>query len=289
MCKVIRSGVPSRLVVVLGAAAILTGCEGRVTIDMAADAPADPDIAQVQIPVRGVEFSKSDGTTETLEFRDTELIDFMDLLDGEPVRLFTDEDVGDGDYTGVRLLIDEEEDATVTLADGTAFPVAVAEGDYAPAAFSVEEEDSSSDSFTLSLDLRQSLSFDDDADEYTLEPRLRSVPSGDAAQISGNVTVTCPTGTSLAEGGAVYLFTGEDATAVDRVGDTGPFATTGLRISGLAGTATYALRFLPGGDYTVALTCAGDLDDPLTDDEVNFETADNVQLDDEEQLRVDLE
>lgn len=288
-----------RFVGVLVAGLLLAGCEGRVSVDLAADAPADPDIVQVQVPLVGLEFSTTDGSTETIEFSDTEVVDLMNLLDGDPLRIFTDEELPEGTYDGVRLLFDSDEEGVVTLADGSEFPIVITKGDYAPVDITVEDSDSSDDSdssssdsstheYTLTVDLRQSLSFDDGDDEYTFTPNLRSVQSEDAARIFGNVTVDCPSGISLEEGGAVYLFKGTDAEAVDRDGETGPYATTGLQIDG-SGTASYALGFLPAGDYTVAVTCSGQADDPNTDDDIAFESSDDVELDEEESLQLDIE
>lgn len=291
----------SRFVGVLAAGLLLAGCEGRVSVDLASDAPADPDIARVQVPLLGLEFSKTDGSTETLEFEDTEFVDLMDLLEGDPLRVFTDEELPEGTYDGVRLLFDTDEEGVVTLSDGGEFPIVIVDGEYAPVDITVEDSDSSdasdsslsSDSsteeYTLSVDLRQSLSFDDDDDEYTFTANLRSVRSEEAAQLSGNVTVDCPSGSSFEEGGAVYLFEGQDEDAVDRDGDTGPYATTGLQIDAQSGAASYVLRFLPAGDYTVAATCNGDADDPDTDDDIAFEGSDNIELDEEESLEFDIE
>lgn len=291
----------SRFVGVLAAALLLAGCEGRVSVDLASDAPADPGIVQVQVPLLGLEFSKTDGSTETLEFEDTEFVDLMDQLEGDPLRVFTDEELPEGTYDGVRLLFDTDEEGVVTMSDGSEFPIVIVDGEYASVDIAVEDSDSSDDSdsslssdssteeYTLSVDLRQSLRFDDDDDEYTFTANLRSVRSEEAAQLSGNVTVDCPGGSSFEEGGAVYLFEGQDEDVVDRDGDTGPYATTGLKIDAQSGTASYVLRFLPAGDYTVAATCNGNEDDPDTDDDIAFESSDNVQLDEEESLEFDIE
>lgn len=290
----------SRPAGVLVAGLLLAGCEGRVSVDLAAAAPADPNVVEVFVPLLGLEFSNTDGSTETLEFSDAELVDLMDLLEGDPLRVFTDEELPEGTYDGVRLLFDADEEGAVTFSDGSEFPIVLAEGEYAPVDITIEDSDSSEDSealsfessteeYTLSVDLRQSLSFDDGNDEYTFTPNLRSVRSGEAVQIFGSVAVDCPTGSSLEDGGAVYLFEGQDAEAVDRAGDTGPYATTGLQIDVASGTASYTLRFLPGGDYTAAVTCNGDADDPMTDDDIAFESSDNVQLDDEERVQLDIE
>lgn len=260
-------------------------------MDLATELPADPDINQVVASVRGLEFTTSGGGTETLEFTDSQELDFMDYSDDSNVlRLFTSEELSEGNYTGVRLLFDENasDTAFVTITDGTEFPMTLVAGDYAPLSFSVEDRESSSESFTLMFDLRQSLSFDDGDNEYTLTPALRAVITSEASRIEGNVSVTCPAGDSLIEG-AVYLFQGSNVTPDDQDGSgVEPFATAPV-FGNQAGTSFfYELRLLPAGDYTLALTCIGNDEDPATDQDLEFRNILGVSLDESESLTRDL-
>jgi Domain of unknown function (DUF4382) len=260
---------------------LLAGCdEGRFTADLATDAPADPEVTRVDVSLLGLELRKADGINTTLEFNTGELVNLLVLRDGNPLRLFTSERLSTGTYTGVRLLFDESADAIAVSTDGTEFPVLLADGAFAVVDFTVEENQGSQESLTVTLDLRQSLSFDDVNEEYTLTPRLRSVRTTEAAQIEGIVNVTCPVGTTLAQGGAVYLFAGADVTPDDLDGTAAePYATTRVVIDSVIGRITYALRFLSAGDYTLALTCRGDEDDLDTDDDLEFGNTTNVQID----------
>jgi Domain of unknown function (DUF4382) len=271
---------------------LLAGCEGgRFTGDLATDAPADPGITQIQVSLLGLEFRTSDGANPTLEFSSGEPLDLLDLVTGEPLRLFTSEQLPAGTYSGVRLLFDESADATVVDADGLEFPVLFADGAFAPVDFAVEDNDrdGSSESLTLMLDLRQSLAFDSVNDEYQLIPHLRAVRTGDAARIEGGVAVACPVDGSLTQGGAVYLFSGRDVTP-DDIDGTGvePLATTRVVGDTLGGQFSYALRFLAPGEYTLALTCFGDVEAADADDDLQFQNVTNVEPGDGEVLRVDL-
>ena len=138
----------------------------------------------------------------------------VDLLklwsDREPMRLFTDEELPAGTYTGVRLLFDDDVDQNVVATQEGDFPLVLEDGDFAAVDFKVEEDDNDEEALTLMLDLRQSLRFDGTDEEYTLVPRLRAVRTDDAARIKADVTFSCPTGTSLSTGGAVYAFQGQD-------------------------------------------------------------------------------
>ena len=275
----------------LGAFALLAGCEGEVTMDLGTELPADPNITQVVANVRGLEFTTSGGGTKRLEFNDSEAMEFIDLAENNgALRLFTSEELPEGNYTGVRLLFDEDrlDDAFVTLADGTEYPLNVVDGEYASLSFSIEDNDSSSDSFTLVVDLRQSLSFDDDNNEYTLTPVMRAVDTEDMSRIDGNVSVTCPAGDELGTG-AVYLYQGEDITADDVDGaGVEPYATSPIFTSQGGTSFFYALRYLPAGDYTLAVSCSGNDDNPVEDDDLQFRNVINVQLDDSETMTLDL-
>jgi hypothetical protein len=268
--------------------ALLAGCEGNVTMDMTTELPADPDITQVVANVRGLEFTGSSGT-ETLEFTQAQQLDFMDYADDESTfRLFTSENLPEGSYTGVRLLFDENQDddeAFVAVAgtSGGTFAMNVVQGDYASINFEFEDNDSTSESLTLMLDLRQSLSFNDDTDEYTFTPVLRAMPTGDISSIQGTLSVTCPAGDSLVEG-AVYLFEGENITPDDLDGaGVEPFATSPVFTNNF-----YSLRVLPEGTYTMAVTCIGNDDDAATDQDLEFRNIVNVELDANEVLERDL-
>ena len=267
---------------------VLAGCDARFTADLGSAAPADPDISSVEVIVLGLDFRREDGSNATLEFRSGELVDLVDLEDGDPLRLFTDEQLPAGRYTGVRLLFEEDEDRNIVTAGGDEFPLLLVDGDFAAVDFLVEDEERSQERLTLMVDLRQSLSLDEARGEFTLEPRLRAVRTDDAARIEGAVTVACPVGTSLVRGGAVYLYSGADVKPDDLDG-TGaePLATT--RVVGSDFTnPSYALRFLPAGDYTLALTCNGDDDVLAIDDDLVFRNVSNVQLDADDVLQRNL-
>lgn len=269
----------------------LAGCEGGTfTGDLATDAPADPDIAEVRIDLRGLRFQKSGGGTTTLEFNDPEPVNLLDFSDGEPMRLFTDEPLPDGNYTGVRLLFDDDVDGTVVDVAGGEFPIVLGEGAYAAVGFTVTEDENDSHTLTLVLDLRQSLSFDDGDDEYTLTPVLRAVKTGKAARITGLVTFDCPDGESLERGGAVYLFEGRDVQPDDLDGaGAEPYATTRVLRDSATDEFSYALRHLAPGDYTLALTCAGDEEEPGEDDGLSFHEVRSLSLRSEEMLELDLD
>jgi hypothetical protein len=268
--------------------ALLAGCEGSVTVDMSTEPAARRDIQQVVVNIIGVEFRKSSGDTARLEFRDSTPFDLLNSVSASPLRLFTDEQLPDGTYTGLRLLLDAEDVGRVVVSAGGQFQLLYAAGNFANVNFTVDKDKSTKESLVVTMDLRQSLSFNDNTNDYTLTPVLRAVRSEDGGQISGTVTVSCPANTSLANGGAVYLFQGEDVTADDIDGAAAePFATT-VVTSVIGAAASYTLRFLPQGNYTVAATCRGNEEDPKKNDDLGFRGTDSVALDEAESLQLNL-
>ena len=261
-----------------GLGLLLGGCDGTLTADLATDPPADTSIRNVQVNLRGLDFRMSDGTSTTLEFNSGELVDLVDFQVRDSMRLFTNEDLPVGSYTGVRLLFDEDlSENAVTDRDGDN-QLVLADGEYAAVDFSVEDQQSSNEKLSLMLDLRQSLSYDESKDRYTLTPALRSVSTDDAARIEGVVTVVCPLDPLLVPGEAVYLFAGTDVSPDDLDGaGVEPFATTSVTRSATA-ALVYSLRFLPAGEYTLALTCNGYEDELGVDDDLRFRNVTNVRI-----------
>jgi hypothetical protein len=253
--------------------------ELALTADLAVEPPADISIQQVQTTLRGLEFRKSDSSTATLEFTDGESRNLLTLTAGQALRLFTDEELSDGTYTGVRLLFDEDQadDAFVLDGNGAQQPLIIASGEYTEINLTADDDESVDEALTLTLDLRQSLSFDDEENQYELAPVLRSVRTEDAGQISGTVSASCTTAA------AVYAFQGE-VEPNDIGSSTEPYLTTALSTV----VTTYVVRSLPQGTYTLAVTCDAEDDDPTTDDEIDFTGTQTVELEEGEDLEQDL-
>lgn len=268
----------------------LAGCEGKLTNDLATAAPADPVIAEVRVGLLGLEFQASGGGTQTLDFRAAEATELLDLADGDPLRMFTDETLDTGTYTGVRLLFDADFEATVVDTAGAEFPLTLAEGAYAAVDFQIEDDDRSRHAYTLTLDLRQSLAFDDADDEYTLTPVVRAVKTDRAAAVTGRVSVDCDDDDSLETDGAAYLFAGRDVAPDDLDGaGAEPYATTRLTVATGGDELRYALRHLEPGDYTIAITCRGDIEALGRDDDLRFRATRNVSVDAGGTREVDLD
>ena len=272
----------------LATAAVLTGCKGSVTLDMAADGPADTRIVDINTELVGVEFQRSDGTTRKIEFTESEPIDLMQLVDGQnSIRLLTSEEIPEGSYTGVRLIFDNEQDATVTRFDGTQYDLSITEAEYAPVEFTIKKDRTTRENLWVMLDLRQSLILSDDGRDYTLTPVLRTAEAEEAATLTGLVNVTCPTSTTLNQP-AVYLYEGRNVVPNDIGSPVTPFATSRIFNDPFSGQFGYALRYLPSGDYTISFVCRSNDDDPAVDDDIEFIRTANIALDDAETRTYDF-
>jgi hypothetical protein len=261
-------------------ASSLAACQGQVSADLTTEKPADPAVRQVIAGLSGLQFEKSDGSTQSLEFTASESVNLNGFQNGSLLTLFTDEPLPTGTYTGVRLLFDTNTSGRfVTDSLARRYQLLLAAGDYADFDFVVEKDKSARREITLALDLRQSLSLNSTTGVFTLTPVLRSVVRTDSGTVAGTVAVTCDAGTSLAQGGAVYLFRGLNVVPDDRggAGDQ-PYATGALTSSGVTGQFTYRLINLPAGDYTLAATCDGTLENPASNDALVFRGAVNVKV-----------
>jgi len=88
----------------------------------------------------------------------------------------------------------------------------------------------------------------------------------------------------------VYLFAGRDVAPDDLDGaGAEPYATTGVTDATDAGAARYALRNLEPGDYTIAVTCRGDVEVLGQDDDLRFRGTRNVALESGESREVDFD
>jgi hypothetical protein len=273
----------------IAASVFMASCEGTITTDLATEVPADPNIRQVVAPFLGIEFERSDGGTESIELTNAEAIDLMAFVSGDPIRLLTDEDLPEGNYTGVRLKFDADDTDNAFVIDGIGSErtLSIEDGEYADIDFNVAEDESSSESLTLTLDLRLSLSANEQ-DEYHLAPVLRSIPTDQAGAIQGIVTAACLSEDLGENAPAVYLFEGQDVTAddFDDGQDVEPFATAPVLLT--TDQFTYELRFIPEGSYTIALACNGAEEDPTTDEDLDFQATQNIELDEGETLQQDL-
>lgn len=278
-------------IALIAAAGLLMACDGALEIRLT-DAPADT-ATNVTVRITAVELLGDNNTTaERFTLDPAREIDLSTLTEGRTVTLVTRDEFSAGTYRGVRLVIDadaSEQDSTITFDDGGEFSLVlssaaggspVASGD-----FSITDEETTR--ITVDFDLRRSvLQPTGVAEDYRLAPRLRLVNDADIGTLTGTVAEAritdgdCDNGANNDIGNVVYVF--DDAGIVPNDLDNSAddaITSARVRLDETTGEFVYTAAFLPQGDYTVAFTCDGRIDDPeTTDNAVAFTGTQNVAI-----------
>jgi hypothetical protein len=143
---------------------------------------------------------------------------------------------------------------------------------------------------TIDFDLRQSIIPPQvPGGPYFLDPVLRMVETDRAGSIEGTVDPEVAIGDGCTP--VVYGFTGTGVIPddIDRVVPE-PITEGAVTPDNGSGEFRWSLNWLPAGDYTVALTCQGDLDRPDRDDtpEVGFQVVKTATVFPGEATHLDL-
>ena len=258
------------LLAVATSALILTGCggdgssnddgeTGKVSMSVT-DAPVNSALG-VYVQFSGVVLIKDDETQEELTFDEPKQINLLDYQAGNSVELFTDFEVEAGEYSQIRLMVDTEgnNDTYISFADGS-FELEIPSGEQTGlklvSGFTVTADESVS--FMLDFDLRKAITVTGNG-EYKLRPTIRLIDLADYGSITGTLSSEL---CNSEDTKAVYVYEGE-VTEPDDLGTDGePVATASVDAE-----LSYTASYLTPGDYTVAVTCQAELDDPEVDDE----------------------
>lgn len=266
-----------KTIVGIGVATVaLAGCNlggssdsgsGTLSLDVT-DAPVD-SAQNVTVVFNGVAIKPADGTKIEIAYDTPKEIDLLSLQGGDTASLLEGETLPAGEYEWIRLDLDGT--SYIILDTGGQHDLMIPSGDQTGLklvqGFTIPVNGSAS--FTIDFDLRKSVV--EANGTYMLKPALRLVDNTEVGSISGTVDGTLISGDAdCDDGGAVvYVFEGAGATPVDVQGaESDPIASALVSSDDF----TYTAAFLVAGDYTVAFTCDGDLDDPTADDsaEVDF-------------------
>lgn len=264
---------------------LLTGCQSRVSVDVAADPPDNATAVVLQL--RGVEFTNDAGGVENIDLNRDAAVDLLQYDQADTYLLLDDAELPEGHYTGVRLRFGDG-DSYVQNAGSARTPISFSDSAaVAPIDFKLKDANNATVPLTLALDLRLSLSLNDNDDEWRMAPVLRAVLTDEAATLSGTVdgnllgSNDCRQNRNVGQGVAVYVFKGRDVTPDDFDGQgVEPYATTPVTGDSFGSGFIYTLRFVPEGSYTVVLTCDADEEDPADDDSsrMRFRDRRNVEL-----------
>lgn len=140
------------------------------------------------------------------------------------------------------------------------------------------EVESTGMALMVDIDLLKSLH--EDANGYVLRPTARIENTADLGTIAGSVAEgLIPTdsrydGTTVETGCAVYVFSGSGSAVDDLHENSSVVSSARVRFNEASGQYGYAAAALPGGAYTVALTCGAD--NPLVNDDIPFTPSQSV-------------
>jgi hypothetical protein len=241
------------------------------------DAPID-SATHVVVEFSGVSIKPADGQALHFDFDEPKSIDLLALQGSAYESLLTDEEVPAGQYEWIRLHVNAEHDGVldsyIELETGNQLELFVPSGSQTGLklvdGFAIEAEGSAN--FTIDFDLRKSIVLPPGLAGAILKPTLRLVDNSVSGSIAGTVDaelITAQCEDPANETGAVYVFSGVDATVSDVSGsENDPLITALVNHDG--SEYRYEVGFLPEGDYTLSYTCDARLDDPEEEDELAF-------------------
>lgn len=256
------------------------------------DAPVDNATAVV-VEFTGVELQGPGGRT-TFDFDSPSSIDLLTLSGNNSELILPQTELSAGNYQWMRLKINAAEgttDSYIDLDDGTRhslyIPSGAQTGLQLNRPFTIAAGGRSD--FTIDFDLRKSVHKPASANsDYFLRPTLRVTDNLETGNLSGSVSNEFVSANSCtANNAAVYLFDDFDAELDDMDANLPEPVTTTLVTLSPAGNF-YEIGFVEAGNYTLAITCESDLDDPETDDEIVFADIQNVTVDANATAQVDF-
>jgi hypothetical protein len=270
---------PAAAVPALAALALLAGCEAHISVDLT-DGPTD-GVQDVVLDITHVALLTAGGDIVRLSLDDPGPVDLLAFRNGETLRLVQERPIAPERFVGVALDF-AAGGSFATLDDGSEVAIDTPTS-RTFADIDLTVDDWESERLLVDLNLRFSL-VDTGTGSYDLVPVVRAVRPDVAGTVTGFVStaivesVACLDGRPAGTGVAVYAFEGGGATPADYVGQDGLIAADDVEFDTALGQWRYQLHFLPAGDYTLALTCQADDDDPASDDAVAFEASADVTV-----------
>lgn len=255
-----------------------TAQSGTITLGIT-DSPIT-EASRVVVEFTGVQIKAAgEGAPEVFEFASPRQIDLLALNGGGSEILLEDEPLPAGNYEWIRLLVNaglNASDSFIELDDGSRHALFIPSGNETGlklvSGFTVGA--GSQVDFTIDFELRKSVIRPPGlGGPFLLKPALRLVDNLQVGAIEGVVAASIAAENCAP---AIYVYEGADTVPDDIGSATEPLVTAGVELDAQSGEFRYRVAFVPAGDYTVALTCAADADDPEADDDIAFEGAANA-------------
>ena len=247
------------------------------------DAPID-GATEVVVQFSAIEIKPQQGDSLTITFDTPQSIDLLALQNGNSHTLLQNEILDAGEYNWMRLAVDAVEgemDSYISFVDGSTHSLHVPSGNTTGLKlnrpFTIPAGGNAS--FTIDFDLRKSVHLPgNNGADYKLRPTLRIIDNTQVGNISGYIEAALVADESCSEGLAVYAYAGTNITPDDEGSNLSPLTSTIPSYDNDNNRYQYQLSFLSVGDYTVAVTCDADLDDPEVDDDISFIVSDEAAV-----------
>jgi hypothetical protein len=263
--------------------------QGTISISVT-DAPVD-DASQVMVRFASLDLIPDDGDDVNIDLGNR-AIDLLSLSDGASTALITNQEIDTGTYTGIRFNLN----ATSTSQDGSF--IITSTGEQFPLVLPNDSDDllTIQRNFTVSDDGNLSLVVDFDlrasviqgSRVYTFRPVLRVVDNSTVGIITGTLdTNLVPLNTCDP---FIYIYSGSDIVPddIDSADDLDPVVSVPVKLNVSSGTYRYRASFLEAGNYTVAYTCQGALDNPETNEGLVFSRLTNATVTANQTLTLDF-
>lgn len=273
----------SKALLALSSAVLLTACgssgggSGGGTINTGSgtlslnitDAPID-GVRAVYVAFDAVKIKGSDGWT-TIDIDGVKQLDLLSLSGPISEPLLEDQMLPVGTYTELRLVLLQDGTTNTPTStyletkNGQYFPLRVPSGSSSGLKIKTDVDVvvNGHIGFTIDFDLAKSLKQNGMGD-YRLEPVLRIVNNLEYGHIEGSFMpaelnhANCDREESVAK---VYLYP-QGTTPVEMSTESAVITTATLELNETSGDYDYEFGYVAVGDYTLALTCDGDRDDP---------------------------
>lgn len=233
------------------------------------DAPID-NMRSVFVAFDAVKIKGPDGWT-TIELDGVKQLDLLSLTGAVSAPLLEDQMLPVGTYTELRLELlqdgttDTETSTYLETLDGQFHALRVPSGSSSGLKIKTDINVilNGHIGFTIDFDLAKSLK-QNGTGGYRLEPVLRIVNNFDYGHFQGSFMpseldhVNCDREESVAK---VYLFE-QGTNPVEMSAESPVITTAALVLNEETGDYDYEFGYVAVGDYTLALTCDGDRDDP---------------------------
>jgi hypothetical protein len=224
------------------------------------------------------------------DFNTPKQIDLLALQGSLSESILSDVEIPAGGYEEIRLIMDDANMSSyVELEDGSVYPLKIPSGTSSGLKIKghLYFEANRTNMYTIDFDLLKSLVSAGASGKYLLKPVVRLVENKHSGIIQGEVDVSLLMASSCSDDNpdtynAVYVYQGYDADPVDintnSTANDQPITTSLIRYDSASGKYLYEAAYLPEGEYTIALTCNVDQEDPETDNDLSFFNIQNVSI-----------